>query len=1134
MSAEVPESMVRALASVLRNYGDGVLEGTSVLTLLTPSLEVVTRLFEQLFPRGPETGFQAIPAHPTDNGSILRAQFLLDLLQKAPALKIIHPPDSPGQCDVTIFPFKALRCLELECLPLHCLRGLRGVYSQMEVLTCKNCVTNLEEVLSLCGGDLCSALPWLELHTLNFSYNNIHSLDQSLELLNSLRMMDLSHNFIKECGPHLKVLFELQYVNLGYNLVESIPEFSSLSNAPLHTLILSYNRLSSTSGLERLPNLQHLDLAFNLLKDHSELKGLTRLHKLKELFLEGNPLCYIHDHRVLTSLHLSRKVFSTVLLDGQHLTPLETTQCREVCKERLVMPHPGNLATESSCSSCSERIDIQIPRKKSKIKVRRASISEPSDSECEQRRSQILVLQHQKDIERTDTFRQQFGVDWLQYRSHLEDELSEGQNGSGTPKRHIKSQVFNKSKSSPIILPSSLRKSLSPNHPNQRSTTEVSSATAAADLLMEKIEDVLEEGLWEPLGISRKEEEEEEVIEGALCLPVTACRILEGQPSNPDWPWIFLRATCTHLLEIDLERGRVMVRRELQSLLDIQTSVTMWSLNGEEEAEFPVLALYFDSMCEDKQSARYVILDNTSEISIKTLLDVLKPILEENLRLAAEAREGQPKLQCLKCRTEFSHQEDSGVGFTSEGEGQKQNKMSHGLKNSLSDASGCPSCGSLHVILTPIHHNGSSSSTPTQSSPSDPPPEGADTTGHKSFYVGEDDRDGSEMSGSCPDGSDSAINGTATPNSVGSLSGSCGSRAMTPPVRKASIVLQDNWQVSPTSFSTDQTLDFRLVDHRLKLHLDMEILRGEMEEFQCSMKVPVVRFGKEGEFWALIVVSNQKIYFLEITGETSGPPCDWLRLREDQKLTSLTHIHVGLRKQTLHLRFGKPKTSYTLLTRNCHFSAVFSQNILDSMVELPSRYRRALNYSVMEGITQGHHLWHLLHDDNLEADSSSPSDYLYVLAHFLQEEGAADKPADSCANASIVQQNMASPAAQSQGAANATAVSLLLTHTYMYILEETHQWLHMPPGESTPLKNADRAQVKEKQPISSISSVHLYNSAALHVRIQLYNETQQKESSWLLWTEDPELPKEIAEWLREPWEAEYHIPFSQVTHETLD
>ncbi|XP_077303912.1 serine/threonine-protein kinase 11-interacting protein isoform X3 [Lithobates pipiens] len=1161
MRTEDLESMVQALAHILQDHGDGVLDGSHSLTLLTPNLQVVTRLFEQLFPRGPGSGFQALPAHPTDSGAVLGSQFVLDLVQKTPGLKLIHPEECPRQCDVNIFPFKSLKHLEVRHLPPHCLRGLRGVYSQLEVLTCSECVTSIEEVISSCGGDLSSALPWLELHTLNFSNNNIHSLDQSLELLNSLRSLNLSRNFIKDCGPHLKILSELQDLNLGYNLLESIPELSLQSSVQLHTLILSHNRLSSVRGLEHLSNLQHLNLSYNMLAHPLQLTCLSRLHNLKELFLKGNPLCYVPEHRALTAQQLSHKAFDKVFLDGEQITTLEIAmtsfynqsfwwlllfapksllffpQTDHVYRERIILPQCFNSAIESSCTgelsesgSAPERIATRISRKKSKIKVRRASISEPSDSECEREpRSQpVVVLQHQKDIERTDSFRDQFGDDWLQYRSHLEEELNKDKNGNESPRRPVFSQPFTKSKSSPIILQTAGRTdSLSPvpanPGPARPPTPEVGTVTAAADLLIEKIEDVLEDRLWQP-DIDNKEEEEEETIEDALCLPVTVCPILDGRPLNPEWPWVFVRVTHQHLLEIDLERGRILRRRELQSLRDIQTSVTQWDWN-EEEQEFPVLTLFFHSVCEEKQCARYVVLDNTSEISIKTLLDVLNPILEENLRLIAEREEGPPKLKCLKCKTEFIHQDDSGVVLSAEGEGQTQD-------NNQPDHTGCPSCGSFHVILAPVDHT-SYSSTPTQSSPSDLPPEGAENRGQK-FYLAGDERDGSEIS-SCLGGSDSILNGTTTSDAnVTGLNESFRSSTATPPVRHNSMVLQDNWQVSPTSVSPHQILDFRLVDHRLKLYLDMEILGGDMEEFQCYMKVPVVRFGKEGAFWALVVVSNRKIYFLEITGETSGPPCDWLRPAEEQSLTSFTHLHIGLQKQTLHLGFGTPEAAYTLLTRNCHFSTAFAQNILDSMCELPPRYRNALDYSVEEEVTPGHHLWHLLHD-NLEEGDHSPGEYRYVLAYFMQDV-SADKPENLCANDTVVPQNTASPAALAQGAANATAVTLLLTHTHMYILEETHQWLHSPSpaGEDSGQEPADKVQVKEKQPISSISSVHLYSSATLHLRIKLYNETQQKESSWLLWTENPDLPKEIAEWLRVPWEAEYHIHFNPVIHETLD
>ncbi|XP_075685303.1 serine/threonine-protein kinase 11-interacting protein isoform X2 [Rhinoderma darwinii] len=1147
MKTEAPESMVQGLAQLLRDHGDTVLDGSHVLSLLTPCLQVVTRLFEQLFPRGPGIGFQALPAHPADNVPILRTQFLLDVLQKTPSLKLIHPPECPRQFDVNIFPFKSLRSLELRCLPPHCLRGLRGVYSQLEVLICSRCVTSLEEVISLCGGDLSSALPWLELHTLDFSYNTIHSLDQSLELLNCLRILDLSHNLIKDCGLHLKVLSELQYLNLGYNLLSSVPQLSVPSSAKLHTLILRHNQLSTTSGLEHLYNLQHLDLSYNLLVEHSQLTGLAMLKKLRELFLEGNPLYYHKDYRVFTAQHLSPKASGKVLLDGE-LLPGPETMSPPTFRERVVIPQPCNSATESSCTgdltdSCSapERTATKrIPRKKSKVKVRRASISERSDSECEQRSQPVAsVLQHQADIERTDSFRDQFGVDWLQYRPHLENELSKDCPTKNSPDPAWHSPSFTKTLYSPLILQTPLITDRQSHVPAISSSSSVKppspedGAMAAADVLIERIEDVLEDGLWQQQALGRKEEEDEEdVIEDALCSPVTVCPVVDGQPRNSDWPWVFLRITRHYLLEIDLQRGRVLIKRELRSLRDIKTAVTQWNWNGEEQ-ELPLLTLSFNSVCEDKQCVTYVVLDNTVDISIMTLLNMLRPVLEENLKLTATDGQGPPRLQCLKCKTEFRQEEESGIIRSPDTKRATEGEMLNDQADTNTDNAGCPSCGSFHVVLAPLHHNGDSSSP----HPVEQPPDGAANERQKSFYVGEEEGDSSETDSNCIGAQDNGdcrnLNGRMTPEaSLNGLTGSYKYRTVTPPPRQNGVPLQDNWQVSPTSGGPHQTLDFRVVDHRLKLYIDMEVLGGEMEEYQCSMKVPVVRFGKPEEFWALVVVSNQKIYFLEITEESRGPPCDWLQLGDSHGLTSLTHLHVGLQQQCLYLGFESSEAAYTLLTRNRHCSTVFSQHILDTLLDLPPRYRNSLQYSPKEEVTQDHRLWHLLQES---LGAGSPPGYCYALAYFIRED-VASSAADSCVNSDHPRQNKASPAALAQGAGEAAPVSLLLNQTRMYLLEENHQWLHVTPsaGEDDEQEHPTKVTIKEKQAISSISSVHLFSSAPLHLRIRLYNETQQKESAWLLWTEDPAIPKEIIEWLRVPWEAEYHIQFNEVTHETLE
>lgn len=71
--------------------GDVVLSGCSTLSLLTATLQQLNHVFElYLGPWGPgQTGFVALPSHPTDSPVILQLQFLFDVLQKTLSLKVL-------------------------------------------------------------------------------------------------------------------------------------------------------------------------------------------------------------------------------------------------------------------------------------------------------------------------------------------------------------------------------------------------------------------------------------------------------------------------------------------------------------------------------------------------------------------------------------------------------------------------------------------------------------------------------------------------------------------------------------------------------------------------------------------------------------------------------------------------------------------------------------------------------------------------------------------------------------------------------------------------------------------------------------------------------------------------------------
>uniref|UniRef100_A0A803YL37 Serine/threonine-protein kinase 11-interacting protein n=1 Tax=Meleagris gallopavo TaxID=9103 RepID=A0A803YL37_MELGA len=741
-AAAAAEPLVSGLARLLQDTGDLVLDGSSTLTLLTPTLQHLTRVFEQhLGSRNQHRGFVALPSHPAETAAILQAQFLFDMLQKTHSLKLIHVPNCALQSTVKIFPFKSLRHLELRSVPPHCLRGLRFVYSQLESLTCSKCISTLEEIISACGGDLSCALPWLELQMVNFSYNSITALDDSLQLLNALRVLDLSHNKVQDCEQYLTTLSELEYLNLAYNFLSKVPNLGIFSRSKLVTLILRNNELDSINGVEQLVNLQHLDVAYNLLLEHAQLAPLSTLHYLKKVSVKAGGLV------------------------GWRCSVWESARLKRNSE-------PFGLAEPviRRCSGASQLFLSCLFQ--GKVKVRRASISEPSDTEHESQvlpSSAGLVLQHQKEMERMDSFRDRFGVDWLQYKRLEEHD-----------------QV-------PVICRS-------------RSADEITGRPAALDLQKSSPvfhnagEEEPEVQPSEPLGGEQREEEADELMMGEeedekpevdLCQPVLVSQI-EGE-GDPESDWIFLRVTARHVIEVELKAARVLHKLELKCLQKIETSEMTWK-RMDLERVFPVLILHFTYIRKDRQKRKYVVLDDCPE-------------------------------QCLQ------------VGEV----GGKNGEVGSFFWKML-DSSSTEPVFSEHTHI-------------------------------------------------------------CTANSV------------------------------------LNTRDFRSVDHRLKLYLDMEVFEENDEEFQCFLKVTIVKFGRQGEFLSILVASNLRIYVLEVTGVIRGQPADWLKKDDSHYLSDISHLEVGLCHQSLRMEFENPKASYNLLIRSQSCCDQFLQTLTYLMQELPAKNR---------------------------------------------------------------------------------------------------------------------------------------------------------------------------------------------------
>uniref|UniRef100_A0A8C9XT53 Serine/threonine-protein kinase 11-interacting protein n=1 Tax=Sander lucioperca TaxID=283035 RepID=A0A8C9XT53_SANLU len=1107
-------SLVHSLATLLRNDGDLVLDGSSTLTLPAASLQQLIRLFEQyLLSRSQQHGFLALPSHPADTASLLQLQFLFDVLQKTISLKLINPSGVRLQSVVKIFPFKSLKCLELKRIPPHCLEGLRGIYSQLEVFTCSKSLSSLEELLSLCGGDLSSALPWLELHTLNFSYNSIVCLDQSLSLLNVLKFLDLSHNKIQECADFLKPLSELEHLNLGYNSLQRAPTLGLSARAKLLTLILRNNELETINGVEQLSSLQELDLAYNLLLEHSQLAPLSLLHCLNTLNLEGNPLYFQKTHRTCTVRHLSPKAANLRVIDHSLLQVLPKPG-RLIVQVQTAPPvaMPPELSNQDVSSGAGELSDSQSvgevavshnrkKKSRSKVKVRRASISEPSDTDYEPRllsSSQSIVLPHQQEIERMSSFRDQLGEDWLRYQHHLDE----------APSSTITVAAAPSSLDVPEVLPPSLLSS----EPGLETSVD-------ADLEMEStlrwpgqssrstLEDSAVDGVVASLpgaspesqgsargesGDTKEEEEEEEEDLGVdLCHPLLVGVLSDKEEEDGEGQGerrrrrrkeVFLRIKQGLALEVDMQSGQERCRLELRSLARVETTEAAWTRGTEEM--LPAVELQFEYISWEKRRRRYVMLDDEPQQALQALTDVLTSVAEENQQRDSVLRPSCVRLQCLRCRSEFTLKEE---GSEEEARGRARRR---GAAINI-----CPECGSDHVVQL------AGQSTPYSSTPirRSPRPESGDD--HLDINQSANKVFQNSRTLSPPSKLISMFSSLSQQDDYtdGSISSSPILGAATTTEDPAFVTAQgSSFFIGDGQGDTSNDLDllsedYEAVDHRLQLFLDVDVFEEE-EELHSFLKMSAVKFGEPGQVPSLLVVSNQRIYFLEMTSETQGQLSDWLQKRDSHPIMELSYLEVGLGSQSIHMEFGDGEVAYTLLVRDSLRCKRFFGLLTGIVREMAHKSESKLQSISTTRLNPLHHLWYAPLHLQRNCQTSLIS-FVYMLNDVV------------CIDIW-------------------TPLTVLATRETLYLLKEDHQWRKSSKSPTVTENNepsSGSVTILETLPMSCVSSVHLWPSDQCRMDIKLYDETVKQEKTWCVRSESTELLQGLLAWVRAQWEAMFGV-----------
>lgn len=285
--------------------------------------------------------------------------------------------------------------------------------------------------------------------------------------------------------------------------------------------------------------------------------------------------------------------------------------------------------------------------------------------------------------------------------------------------------------------------------------------------------------------------------------------------------------------------------------------------------------------------------------------------------------------------------------------------------------------------------------------------------------------------------------------------------------------------------------DYEAVDHRLQLFLDVEVFEEEEEELHSFLKMSAVKFGEPGQVPSLLVVSNMRIYFLEMTSETHrGQLSDWLQKRDSHPIMELSYLEVGLGSQCIHMAFGG--VAYTLLVRDSLRCKRFFGLLTGIVREKAHKSDSKLESISTTRLNPQHHLWPLVCED-IQADMEDGQlQFFYILAFVLQEDIW-------------------------------TPLTVLATRETLYLLQEDHQWCKNPNNTENNEASSGSVDILETLPISCVSSVNLWPSDQCRMDIKLYDETVKEEKTWCVRSDSAELPQGLLAWVRTQWEAMFGV-----------
>lgn len=206
-------------------------------------------------------------------------------------------------------------------------KGLLELRNTLEKLICHNSTDALRHVFASRIADIKESPQWNRLSFVSCACNGLILMDESLQLLPAVETLDLSRNKFAKVD-NLRKCTRLTHLDLGFNQLRSVASFSEVTSHLLK-LVLRSNALTTLRGIENLKSLEGLDVSYNIISNYVELEVLSGLPSLKNIWLEGNPLCCARWYRP--------QIFSFFLYPEQVKLDDKEMSTREFWKRQIII-----------------------------------------------------------------------------------------------------------------------------------------------------------------------------------------------------------------------------------------------------------------------------------------------------------------------------------------------------------------------------------------------------------------------------------------------------------------------------------------------------------------------------------------------------------------------------------------------------------------------------------------------------------------------------------------------------------------------------------------------------------------------------------------------------------------------------